>query len=94
MGEDKQEDPTVKVLFEVLEERHRQDVKWGVQHHSIYKWLAILSEEVGEAAEAMLDAERTGRADDIAHLREELVQTAAVAVEMVEALDRQGFRAI
>lgn len=38
------------VLCDVAEERHRQDKKWGPQHHGPAAWLAILAEEVGEAA--------------------------------------------
>ena len=40
----------------ILAERKRQDTKWGEQNHNIYKWLAILGEEVGEANKAALDA--------------------------------------
>ena len=32
----------------ILSERNKQDIKWGEQNHNIYKWLAILGEEVGE----------------------------------------------
>lgn len=45
------------VVYEVIDERHRQDAKWGPQHHDIPVWLAILMEEVGEAAKAYLDKE-------------------------------------
>lgn len=54
-------------------------------------WLGILAEEFGEAAKEIndyffrptSDAQRT-------RIREELVQTAAVAVAMIESLDRNG----
>lgn len=39
----------------VMQERIRQERKWGPQHHSIERWLTILMEEVGEAAQAALD---------------------------------------
>lgn len=42
------------ILVEVAEERTRQNLKWGPQHHDVPMWLAILMEEVGEASQAFL----------------------------------------
>jgi hypothetical protein len=42
------------VLVEVADERVNQNVKWGAQAHDPPVWLAILMEEVGEAAQAWL----------------------------------------
>lgn len=40
----------------VSQERDSQDAKWGSQrHHSGEKWLAILTEEVGEVAKEVLE---------------------------------------
>lgn len=39
-----------EVLDMVMAERRRQDEKWGKQHHDPTVWMAILMEEVGEAA--------------------------------------------
>lgn len=92
------------VLVDVADERNRQDDKWGIQDHpdgtedtfamqrdihtrlcndafSVGKgtWRHILSEEVYEAyAET-----------DVAKLRVELIQVAAVASAWVEAIDRR-----
>lgn len=81
-----------KVLEEVRNERFAQDQKWGTQDHEAAKYLAILGEEFGEAAKEVVEMTFTNsdeqRAKHAANLREELVQTAAVAVAMVEALDR------
>lgn len=76
------------VLGEVVAERERQNDKWGVQNHDNGWWTAILVEEVGEAAQAALQARFGGRytEDD---LRMELVQVAAVAVQWVECIDRR-----
>ena len=41
---------TEDVLFEVMRERDAQERKWGARHHSHGVWLAILGEEIGEAA--------------------------------------------
>jgi NTP pyrophosphatase (non-canonical NTP hydrolase) len=38
----------------VVEERNRQDAKWGEQNHSPEWWHLILAEEVGELAQAIL----------------------------------------
>ena len=65
----------------ILSERNKQDVKWGEQNHDIYKWLAILGEEVGEVNKAALE-------DQYDEVIDELVQVAAVAVAMIESLDR------
>lgn len=69
------------VLFEVLEERVRQQAKWGEQNHNAPMWYGILGEEVGEVARGFLEY-------DMENYREELVQVAAVAVAAVEAYDR------
>lgn len=65
---------------DVLEERGRQDAKWGEQNHSDERWLAILAEEFGEVAKDVVER-RPG-------LRTELIQTAAVCVAWIECLDR------
>lgn len=87
-------DITRYVLREVYDERFRQDQMWGEQNHAPCDYLAILVEEVGEAAKECV-AVRFGldSADLLAarrNLRVELIQVAAVAVAMVEALDREG----
>lgn len=41
------------ILGEISAERSRQDRKWGPQHHSPEVWMAILMEEVGEAADEL-----------------------------------------
>lgn len=75
-------------LASVLEERIRQDGKWGEQNHNPYIYLAILVEEVGEMAQAALQTQYGGENGGLDHLREEAVQTAAVALAIVECLDR------
>ena len=73
-------------LDSVLEERQRQDDKWGVQNHSPFVWNAILVEEVGEFSQASLQA--CFAYDSHERVREEAVQVAAVALAMIECLDR------
>jgi len=79
-----------KVYAEVKAERIRQDELWGVQDHHPVEWLSILGEEFGEVSKAVCEAhfkgyESTGNWDNY---RTELIQVAAVAVSMVECLDR------
>ena len=69
------------VISLILKERTNQDEKWGEQNHDIYKWLAILGEEVGEANKSALDG-------DIDELVSELIQVGAVAVAMIESIYR------
>ena len=74
------------IFSAISAERASQDAKWGNQVHSMPIWSAILSEECGEVAEASLRVEFYGE-DELAHLREELVQVAAVAVHIIEKID-------
>lgn len=71
---------------DVLAERARQDARWGEQNHDPFTYLAILVEEVGEMAQAALHARFGGPA--AVKLREEAIHTAAVALAIVECLDR------
>lgn len=93
----------MKKAFEDIEaERVRQDAKWGEQNHGPHRWLAILMEEVGEAAEAMLESSvGAGRlmGDEVEAvqldgtekaMREELVHSAAVLVAWIECIDRRA----
>lgn len=82
----------MNVLNDVFLERQRQNEKWGKQHHSMPVWNCILGEEVGEVSQAILNLEVSdGDADEQIRLiklaREELVQVAAVAVQIVEFVD-------
>jgi NTP pyrophosphatase (non-canonical NTP hydrolase) len=73
---------TNNVLWEVAAERERQDQKWGPGRiRPIETWNLVLGEEVGEVAKALLENEGP------AAVRKELIQVAAVAVEIVEAID-------
>lgn len=88
----------IGVLYEIEDERTRQNQKWGVQNHSPIEWIAILTEEVGEASKEALEyhfknmgnnsASPDWNAGKLAQYRKELIQVAAVATQMVECLDR------
>lgn len=73
------------IVSMVQAERLKQDKKWGIQDHPPEKWVAILVEEVGEAAQAGLkwDVKRYGtvgeRNEAAINMLYEWVQVAAVA---------------
>jgi NTP pyrophosphatase (non-canonical NTP hydrolase) len=73
-------------VHDVLAERGRQDAKWGEQNHDPFLYLSVLMEEVGELAQAALHSRFGGKAS--LHIREEAVHTAAVALAIIECLDR------
>ena len=82
------------VLLEVAHERTRQDAKFPPPprpDHSATDWLAILSEEVGEAAQEAVEIRWAPDDDEASRrtglLRAELVQVAAVAVAWIEHID-------
>lgn len=76
-------------LQSVLNERKRQDSLWGEQNHDPALWTSILMEEVGEFSHEVLSHYFGGQSPEKLDLmREELVQVAAVALAMVECIDR------
>lgn len=90
-------------VYQALDqERARQDAKWGAQRSlTPLLWLAVLSEEAGEVARAVLDLGRrrdipspllSPDEEGVQHLREELVQVAAVAVAWLERLGDDAAR--
>ena len=77
------------ILGEIANERVRQNDKWGEQNHKPVEWIAILTEEVGEAAkEAIENHFEYPNNEGLTNYRKELVQVAAVAVQMIECFDR------
>lgn len=75
------------ILLEIANERFNQDRKWGEQNHNLSTWYTILGEEFGEVGKDIQEyLLRDGSRDTI---REELIQVAAVAVAMIECMDRR-----
>ena len=75
-----------RVIDKVIEERNRQDEKWGYPQHNYFEWFAILVEEVGEIAKEL------NGGDDIENLKTEITQVAAVAIAMLEAINKRDSR--
>jgi hypothetical protein len=69
-----------QILDEIAAELRRQHELWGRQLHQPLYWHAILAEEAGEVAKALVDG-------DLGVARTELIQVAAVAVAFASALD-------
>ncbi|MDQ0269963.1 hypothetical protein [Cytobacillus purgationiresistens] len=80
---------TKVVIDDVAKERVRQNQKWGVQRRSDGDWLKILIEEVGEVAQAMQNGREWSKESDASDLYNELIQTAAVAVEIAEQIKEE-----
>lgn len=80
------ESKIVEILNEVLDERGRQNEKWKEQDHNPIIWSAILGEECGEFSEAALHKLFGG--PKAKNLRIEAIHSAAVAVQIIECLDR------
>lgn len=73
---------TSRILLDIRDEREVQDKRWGAYRKMLpERWLAILAEEVGEAAKDVIEGATHGK------LRAELIQVAAVAVAWAEAID-------
>jgi len=87
----------LKVFLDIIQERKRQITKFGIQNHRPIEWCAILGEEVGEVNKEALeyhfkdgfpDQYRESKQNLLKNYRKELVQVAAVAMAMIESLER------
>jgi len=80
-----------EIFEDIKRERKAQDAKWGEQNHKPIEWVAILTEEVGEVSKEALENHFKGQYRGVfqfANYRKELIQVAAVAVAMIESLER------
>lgn len=92
----------LKILNEIAAERKRQDAKWGEQNWNPVEWVAILGEEFGEVSKEALEYyfnKKMGTVPDqpkdvqfqqerLQDYRKELIQVAAVALAMIQSLER------
>jgi len=79
-----------QVYRDILLERARQDVRFGVANHDLMLWMTILGEEFGELCQAVMHTRYGG--SKAGQLRAEAIQVAAVAVSIVQALDRDEWK--
>lgn len=91
----------LKILNEIAAERQRQDAKWGEQNWNPVEWVAILGEEFGEVSKEALEWYFTNKKElpkssfteinefsRLKNYRNELIQVAAVALAMIQSLER------
>lgn len=82
---------TNEALDLIAAEDVAQREKWGDQTHSIYKWVLILSEEVGELSKAVLESYHSDLC--LRDIVKEAVQVATVALKIAwMASKRKGKR--
>jgi hypothetical protein len=81
----------LEIIQTVLEERLRQDAKWGEQNYDDATWALIAGEEFGEVQQAILHDRFGGKAKGTT--RVELVQLTAVCLQWLECMDRQTAKA-
>lgn len=85
---------TEKALALVTAERKRQFALYGDQSgRSCFEFLAILGEECGELCEAVTETFMSGRHPErggMENIVKQAVHVAAVAVQMIEALNRRA----
>lgn len=89
MADEKIPHRLMNALEKISRERFNQQQEWGNQSaHPDAVWFAILAEEVGEVAQALLHDEFGGKAAGT--LEAELIQVAAVATAWLEAIEQRG----
>ena len=77
------------ILSDILAERERQEAKWNQQNHPDEWYLPIMLEELGETAKAMLEAHFDYPGANVSRVRKELVETVAVGIAWLEAMERR-----
>ena len=71
------------VLSDIMDERERQEEKWGTVRHDDCYWLALLVEEVGEMARVIVGGGRPVLATE---LYLEMIQVAALIIAWAEQM--------
>lgn len=76
------------VISDVIKERINQEVKHGEsnKNNTSEEWLAIVTEEVGEVAQAINSSKPWGKPTDPDNLYEEVIQSAASLIQWAEHL--------
>lgn len=80
-------DILIDILREIVDERDRQDAKWGGASHdddkSVAEWVQLI-QDYASWARIM------GGMDNVVKARRRLMQVAALALAACECLDRKG----
>jgi len=75
-----------KLTEMLFAERNRQINKFGVQEWDSHKWNSILTEEVGEFAQSIIDYDSNESAESLDHVIEEITQVSMVAINILDCL--------
>ena len=89
------DEPEEYWIFEkILNERKRQDKKWGKQNHHPLYWLAILTEEIGEANKEIVEYINSNEIDKfrLQYYEIELIHSAAVIFAAINSLRRNELK--
>jgi len=78
-----------KIINKVLEERKRQDAKFGEQNHAVFIWGTIIGEEYGEMCQAINDSLFNPTPDTEKQIYVEAIHTMASCMAMLECIERQ-----
>lgn len=78
-----------KIINKVLEERKRQDAKWGEQNHAAPIWGTIIGEEYGEMCQAINEFLFNPTPDTEEQICVEAIHTMASCMAMLECIERQ-----
>lgn len=81
-------DPVIAATHEVLEEVQRATAKFPTWPTDPLHAVAVLGEEYGELVKATLQAVYEPHKSNMADVREEAIQCAAMALRFVMSLDR------
>ena len=76
------------IVKKIQDESIKQILKWGIQIHTAFEWVAYTTEELGELAKAISEYEyRKGTKEQIV---KEAVQTATLALKIAEMFEREA----
>jgi hypothetical protein len=90
-----EKEPEEYWIFEkILNERKQQDKKWGKQNHHPLYWLAILTEEIGEANKEIVEYINSNEIDKfrLQYYEIELIHSAAVIIAAINSLRRNELK--
>lgn len=92
------------ILNSIKKERVRQDEKFGIQNNKPIEWIAILTEEVGEASKEALehhfkydlpkdiDPSAKLQIQRLNSYKKELIECAAVCLNAIQSLERNELK--
>jgi NTP pyrophosphatase (non-canonical NTP hydrolase) len=72
-------------IYTLIEQENQAQIqKWGIQSHNLYVWYAIIAEEIGEIAKAILQYEHEN--GDKEAIIKESIQSVTLLLKLIEML--------